>query len=81
MMLDWKQYPELEVVTLTEENAAEVMAFLKSKGKSVSNEQGFAPGSPPFKVNGVRVEEGSKVFRRRTDGIVGVVPKKVETVS
>ena len=81
MMLDWKQYPELEAVTLTEENAAEVMAFLKSKGKSVCAEQGFAPGLLPFEVNGVRVEEGSKVFRRRADGIVGVVPEGAKETS
>lgn len=79
-MLDWKKHPtekpEFEVVTLTEENFIDVMGFLVEEGKTVGGGLGAGslPGPSSLTVNGVKVSEGGRVFKRLNDGVVGVLP-------
>lgn len=73
-MLGWKKYPsetaEFEVVTLTRENVVEMVTFLIMEGKVV----GGGLGEASLNVNGVDVPEGSRVFKRLSDGTIGVLP-------
>lgn len=79
-MLDWKKHPEnnpeFEVVTLTEDNFIDVMAFLMEEGKTVGGGLGAGslPGPVSLTVNGVKVPEGGRVFKGISDGVVGVLP-------
>ena len=79
-MLDWKKYPEtnpeFEVVTLTEDNFIDMMGFLMEEGKTVGGGLGAGSLSGPISmtVNGVKVPEGGRVFKRISDGVVGVLP-------
>lgn len=79
-MLDWKKYPEedpeFEVVTLTRDNVTDVMVFLMEEGKTVGGGLGAGSLSGPVSldVNGVKVSEGGRVFKRLSDGTVGALP-------
>lgn len=79
-MLDWKKHPEenpeFEVVTLTRDNVIDLMGFLMEEGKTVGGGLGAGslPGPISLTVNGVKVPEGGRVFKRLSDGAVGALP-------
>lgn len=79
-MLDWKKHPEenpeFEVVTLTRDNVIDLMGFLMEEGKTVGGGLGAGslPGPISLTVNGVKVPEGDRVFKRLSDGTVGALP-------
>lgn len=85
-MLGWKKYPndtapEIEVATLTEGNFIDMMGFLMEEGKVVGGGLGAGSlsGTVSLTVNGVTVPEGGRVFKRLSDGTVGVLPSEKKT--